>query len=157
MRRALSHAFFASVVSLALAQAASLAGVERPVPALAELAEIGLGTPTGWWLRIYPDGSAGLGFGSHRPDSASAPARSFRFAEVYKSLAGTVRSDGNIREFLTVAFRRSGEQTTYAHYTDRADVVRALFDAARASCTSPGNRRIEQLWRENPPIPKSKQ
>lgn len=133
----------------------ALSGEEpRPLPALAEVSVIRLGTPNGWWLSIRRNGSGGLIYGSSGGDVAAVNGRAFDFPAVYTSLSAVVHPEGNMSDSFSVAFLRSDGHATVSQFTDRADIVGALFSAAKEHWVPVDKQRFEELWSTQPPVPK---
>ena len=144
----------AIVVGLA-SFAGMLPGEEpRPLPPLAEVSLIRVGTPNGWWLSIRRNGSGSVNFGSGGGDVAAVNGRAFDFPAVYASLAAEVHPEGNMGDSFSIAFLRSNGGATVSQFSDRADIVGALFSTAREHWLPVNKQRFEELWSTQPPVPK---
>ena len=120
------------------------------IPPVSLLRSITLGAWPGWTLDIMPDGSAAITYGDG-PLGAFAPAGTFDFNKVYRSLAPIVGPAGNMQQFFTVGFHQRGVTMTYSQYT-KADFVRNLFVTAKKKGTALIDpARLEDVWQRNPP------
>jgi hypothetical protein len=123
----------------------------HPVPTLELLSEIKIGAGTGWWLRIFSDGSGRMGYGSHFPDSSPLPKGAFDFEQLYRLLTPVVQPEAKAPDSFTVFFRQRGATPTFAHYTKRSDLVLPLFETAQQKCGPFGRERVLELWQSRPP------
>lgn len=125
---------------------------DADVAAAAEIAEIGISTKSGWSLRIFADGSGQFGYGSSAFDFVRIPAGTYDFPTVYRNMRRIVQPDGNIREYEAVSFRRVGSRVATAEYTKEVAVLRPLFEAGRRAGQSFTETRLEELWKDRPPL-----
>jgi hypothetical protein len=142
----------AIVISAIILMPAS--GLPPHPPKAAELAEIYISTPSGWWLQITPQGEARLGYGSGEGDTGKAPLGTFVFTTVYTSLAGVVQTNGNGRDSVVIAFHGTEDHTTQVFYAHSTKVVQSLFETARQHCTPFNRQRFDDLWSKHVPVPK---
>jgi len=125
---------------------------DAEVAAAAQIAEIRISTKTGWSLRIFADGSGQFGYGSSAFDFVRIPAGTYDFPVVYRDMRKIAQPEGNIREYEAVSFLRVGAHVATTKYTKEAAVLRPLLETGRlAGEASPGNR-LEELWKERPPL-----
>src|SRR5688572_25118283 len=80
----------------------------KPAP----LRELSLTTPNGWWLRVLPDGSGAVGYGSLPTDAARFAAGTLDFRIAAAQLGKVTQKDGTLRTHFAVAFRKQGETST---------------------------------------------
>ncbi len=131
------------------------AGKGAAPPGPSEYIGLSVSTPSGWNLRIAPDGSGSYGYGGGFADSVRLPAGTFDFAQVAEELKKRTRREGNTRTAYTVALHRRGVPVTVAVYTTDADYIGGLFTTARARETRSPGGRIQSLWSLRPPTPRS--
>jgi RNA polymerase sigma factor (sigma-70 family) len=134
------------------AQGAGKGGAPRKP---SEYIGLSVSTPSGWNLRINPDGSGSYGYGSGFADSVTLPAGTFDFASIAEELKPRTKREGNVRTAYTVALHRRGVPVTVAVYTTDAEYVAGLFAAARAKSTRSPGGRVQALWSLRPPTPGS--
>lgn len=142
------------LIGIALMQLLSAADVATRLPKTAELSGIYITTPSSWWLRIKPQGSALIGFGSSGGDSATTPPTTFVFTNVYSSLSAVVQTNGGISDCFAIVFPKTGEHTSQALYTRDSEVIRPLFETAKKHCAPVDRQRFEELWTKHTPVPK---
>jgi hypothetical protein len=111
-------------------------------------------TPSGWWLSIRRDGSAGLGYGSTAGDGISLQPRSFSFEDVHKKLSA-LRFDGaGLSHDPSVVFRERDAVATYALSTSDHQAIRELFREARDRAKDfDGTGRLASIWADHLPVP----
>jgi hypothetical protein len=91
------RALAATLVVFALALAIVSVSDTYSVPPLPSLVGIDLRAGP-WWIRIMPDGSGDIGYGSS-DSAADLPAGTFDFVQVYRSLAPVVYSKEEIKRY----------------------------------------------------------
>jgi hypothetical protein len=113
--------------------------------------------PSGWFLHIYADGGARLGYGPN--DVVKLPAGSFSGAQVFVRLStGTRRGEGSAGDVKIVFVEevysaRSGEmaQNREAAHCGDVGMVRDYFEKAMG--LAPGGNRLAEIWGKYPPFP----
>ena len=126
---------------------------KTPKEGQAELQELSIHTPNGWWLRCFPNGSGSVGFGSALCFAAfKAGTIDFKGAE--KQLRAVTAKGGALGTHFAVAFHEKGSTATISVYTKDAKVVLGLFDKAadkKARAIEIGGAQFDKVWKDNPP------
>lgn len=125
-----------------------------------EITSVHVGTPSGWFLEILPDGSAQVGFGSHTVDFAIVPSGTFDFRRTCEKLEDVHIAEGNMRSHFTVSFRHPGGMSSVSRYFSDSGLASALFAKAVEALDSPEtdahaqlSDRVRELYRTKPPVP----
>jgi hypothetical protein len=119
----------------------------------AELQELSIHTPNGWWLRCFPNGSGSVGFGSG-PCFAKFKAGTIDFVAAERQLRAVTAEEGAIGTHFAVAFHEKGSTSTISTYTKDVKVVLGLFDKAadkKALEIGVGGDQFDKVWKDNPP------
>jgi hypothetical protein len=138
------HYFFLPLSILVLGHAGY--GQEKAVR------EISIMTPNGWWLRLGPDGSGGLGFGSSIQHTASFPKGTIELGPTLKKLRSVTQKQGRIGTHFAVAFHEEGSSSTISVYTKDAKLILGLFEKGHKAIPAKDRQEsLEKLWRQKPP------
>jgi hypothetical protein len=106
----------------------------EPIPSLDQTRGIDLSTAdSGWDLRIRPDGSAHLQFGSLMEDGARCPAGTFAFSDVYAFLVPKIKENNSAGD-VAVAIKREGVFSTTCQYINEFE-AKPFFLKAQQTCT----------------------
>jgi hypothetical protein len=111
-------------------------------------------TRSSWSLRIHGDGGGELGYGSSGFDMETFPTGTFSADELLAKLPAKFAPQSRVAH-CSVSIQKVGQPPGPLTMTPIADdeFVRNLFERARAANILPAaTRRIDQLWRERPPI-----
>jgi hypothetical protein len=103
---------------------------------------------SGWYVRISPDGSGLLGYGSTGQDSAPLPKGTFRFTDVLEALSASSQKQPIARAH-TYSISKSGVAEADVRYMLDDKMLQGVFQTARAATTNP---HLDRLWRERPPF-----
>ena len=104
------------------------------VPTLNQTREIDLSTAdSGWILRIRPDGSAHLQFGSLTEDGARCPGGTFDFSDIYAFLVPKIK-EKRFQGDVAVAIYREGATSVTCQYIDEFE-AKPFFVKAQQACT----------------------
>lgn len=140
----------ALLVFTALLFADALADDMPAIPPPEHLDEISVRANPEWHLSIQADGSAQLTCGASI--GAECPAKTFDFAQVYRSLTAVVRAKGSITDSFSVYYLPHGASTASTYHTTESDVVLPLFDTAKTHLEGPLKQSIEEQWQRHPPV-----
>jgi hypothetical protein len=124
-----------------------------PKEGKAELQELSIHTPNGWWLRCFPNGSGSVGFGSALC-FAQFKAGTIDFGAAEKQLRAVTAKEGAIGTHFAVAFHEKGSTSTTSVYTKDVKVVLGLFDKAadkKSLEIKIGGAQFDKVWKDNPP------
>jgi hypothetical protein len=137
----------------------------RSVKQSNQFAGIYIWTPTGWWLKIKPDGSGEYGYGSSF-NIAHFATGTFNFEEIFNKLSATTFEDGNISEYCAVGLSKKDDIRPVGVYTKDKDLIRMIFELAHKKggvrdLTQPNtvrvivrpNEYLNKLWSERPLFP----
>jgi len=106
----------------------------EPIPSLNQTRGIDLSTAdSGWSLRIRPDGSAHLQFGSLMEDGARCPAGTFAFSDIYAFIVPKIKENNSAGD-VAVAIKREGVFSTTCQYIDEFE-AKPFFLKAQQTCT----------------------
>jgi hypothetical protein len=106
----------------------------EPIPSLNQTRQIDLSTAdSGWILRIKPDGSAHLQYGSLMEDGAKCPAGTFAFSDIYAFLVPIIKEKNSAGD-VAVAIKREGAFDTTCQYIDEFE-AKPFFVKAQQTCT----------------------
>lgn len=106
----------------------------EPIPSLSQTREIGLQSiHSGWMLRVWPDGSAHLQYGSLTDGGAKCPAGTFAFSDMYAFLVPRIK-EGRKEGDIGVAIVREGTFSTTCQYINELE-TKPFFVKAHQSCT----------------------
>ena len=106
----------------------------EPIPSLNQTRQIDLSTAdSGWILRIKPDGSAHLQYGSLMEDGAKCPAGTFAFSDIYAFLVPIIKEKNSAGD-VAVAIKREGVFDTTCQYINEFE-AKPFFVKAQQTCT----------------------
>ena len=105
----------------------------EPIPSLSQTRQIDLDADSGWILRIKPDGSAHLQYGSLMEDGAKCPAGTFAFSDIYAFLVPIIKEKNSAGD-VAVAIKREGVFDTTCQYIDEFE-AKPFFVKAQQTCT----------------------
>jgi uncharacterized protein (TIGR03067 family) len=126
--------------------------LRRVIPA-AECSGIFVHTPSGWWLRIRPDGSGQLGYGAG--DAVSLPAQSLSFPELHRKLAGLKFDGVGLSRDPCIAFSKRDATPADGLSASTRDhqAIKEMFQLARdRSKDFDRSERLASLWADHLPI-----
>lgn len=103
---------------------------DQIVPPLEQVSEINIDANGGWLVEIRSDGSGHILFGQQGRSWGAFPKESFCFKEIYNQLKPALQKEGNIREFVGVAMRRSGQVNVSSDYLKNANIGLAIYQKA---------------------------
>ena len=126
-------------------------GGERPPVSERELVAISVLTPTAWWLRISPDGSGQIGYGSSIQDEARFPTATFSFPDLRDQLLAMCTTDGTLSRDPAVTFVGSGPATTESLYCSDPGLMASVFERG-ADGADFGGTRLDALYAAQPPV-----
>ena len=105
----------------------------EPIPSLSQTRQIDLDADSGWILRIKPDGSAHLQYGSLMEDGAKCPAGTFAFSDIYAFLVPIIKEKNSAGD-VAVAIKREGVFDTTCQYINEFE-AKPFFVKAQQTCT----------------------
>ena len=125
----------------------------RVIP-LAVCDEIQIDTASGWWLRIWRNGSARFGYGSSPIDLVELPVGSLSFSDVHRKLSA-IKFDGvGVSRDPCVGFHEQDAKIIHCMSTTEHELVKELYQVARAHVEDfEAVGRLARLWSERPPEP----
>ena len=116
-----------------------------------ELVAIDVLTPTGWWLRVAPDGSGQIGYGSSIQDEARFPSDTFTFRDLRDELLAMCTVDGSLSRDSAVTFMGSGPATTESLYCADAGLMASVVQRGLEEADL-GATRLDELYQAQPPV-----
>jgi len=104
---------------------------------------------SGWYLRVLPDGSGLIGYGSSGQDAQFLDKGTFRFDDVLKRLSASSQT-GSTPGGHSFGISRPGVVEVATRYLTDETLVRELFETCRPAATA--NPHVNRRWRERPPF-----
>jgi len=121
------------IIVLLCAYAGTVMAAE-PIPSLNQTRVIWLHSiHSGWMLRVWPDGSAHLQYGSLMEDGAKCPAGTFAFSDMHAFLVPRIK-EGSKEGDIGVAIVREGTFSTTCQYINELE-TKPFFVKAQQTCT----------------------
>ncbi len=117
-----------------------------------ELIAISILSPTAWWLRIDPDGSGQVGYGSSFQDTAMFSSGTFQLRELSDQLTTTCTVEGTIERDTAVTFVSAMGKSAESLYCSDAGLIEPIFDRAVEGANLSGTR-LDEIYDVQPPIP----
>ena len=120
------------------------------VPTLNQTREIDLSTAdSGWILRIRPDGSAHLQFGSLMEDGARCQAGTFAFSDIYAFLVSNIKEKNSAGD-VAVAIVHEMASSVTCQYINEFE-ARPFFVKAQQTCTPVWDKvRFNEMVNKHP-------
>lgn len=136
------------IIVLLCAYAGTVMAAE-PIPSLSQTRQIDLDADSGWILRIKPDGSAHLQYGSLMEDGAKCPAGTFAFSDIYAFLVPIIKEKNSAGD-VAVAIKREGVFDTKCQYINEFE-AKPFFVKAQQTCTPVWDKvRFNEMVNKHP-------
>ena len=114
--------------------------------------EVSIHTPNGWMLRVFPDGSGEVGYGSLLSDFAYFKAGTISFPAAVEQLRKVTVKEATRGNQFAVGLHEKGTTSTVSVYTKDEKIVLGLFETgAQKEASRVRGGRFDELWKERPP------